>query len=240
MADHWMRSVCGDEHGLDYFREHGFYQSDVVRGARASYPRAFHSARIPLYLEHFIEAGESVRSFTEPRGIAWDTSDYVPLVEWNPCLTEADAPAPFDLWVVNQKLPFMTFSHSAENPWLMDLATRNTKVFTVGINRATADRKGIADGDPIVLETPDGKRAEGIARLTEGVHPDCLVVPGVVGRWKVALKGADGKGVHFNSLLTYSLDRMDTLSAALDACVKVRVTRGHGAPGIIGRRGSSW
>jgi hypothetical protein len=28
-----------------------------------------------------------------------------------------------------------------------------------------------------------------------------------------------------NGLLTYTLDHMDTLSAALDSCVKVRVSR---------------
>jgi hypothetical protein len=46
-------------------------------------------------------------------------------------------------------------------------------------------------------------------------------------RWAVGNKGARGKGVHVNSLLTYSLDRMDTVGAALDACIKVRVSRAH-------------
>jgi molybdopterin-containing oxidoreductase family molybdopterin binding subunit len=158
------------------------------------------------------------------RGIDdWDTSDYVPLVEWTPCLTDAQAPPEFDLWVVNQKLPFMTFSHSAENPLLMDLAERNAKVFNIGINAATAAAKGIRDGDRIELESPDGKRVSGLARLTEGVHPECLAVPGILGRWRAGDRRSIGRGVHFNSLLTYSLDHMDTLSAALDACVKVKV-----------------
>jgi hypothetical protein len=38
-----------------------------------------------------------------------------------------------------------------------------------------------------------------------------------------------GEGIHFNSLLTYSLDRMDTVAAALDACVKVRIHRADAA-----------
>lgn len=227
IADRWTKSLCGDEHGLDYFREHGYYKSDVVRGARASYPRAFHDARIPLYLEHFIDAGEAVKAFTDSRNIAWDTSDYIPLVDWKPCLREDESPPEFDLWVVNQKLPFMSYSFTSENPWLVDLATRNTKVFTIGINATTAHKKGIRDGDTIVLETAGGKRAEGVARLTEGIHPECLAVPGVLGRWAVGNKGARGKGVHVNSLLTYSLDRMDTVGAALDACIKVRVSRAH-------------
>jgi molybdopterin-containing oxidoreductase family molybdopterin binding subunit len=225
LADHWIKSQCGEEHGLDYFREHGYYTSPVTRGARAAYPRVFHEARIPLYLEHFLDAGEAVKQFTDSRGIAWDTSDYTALVDWKPCLTSAEAPAEFDLWVVNQKLPFMSYSHTGENPWLTDLAARNTKVFTIGINAATAARKGIADGDAITLETPDGRTADGVARLTEGLHPDCLNVPGVLGRWAVGNPRGRGRGIHFNSLMTYSFERMDPVAAALDACIKVRVRK---------------
>jgi molybdopterin-containing oxidoreductase family molybdopterin binding subunit len=157
--------------------------------------------------------------------VNWDTSDYTPLVDWKPCLTPDQAPPEFDLWVVNQKLPFMTFSFSAENPALVELASRSSKVYNVGINTATARAKGIRDGDRMVLETPDGRRAEGTARLSEGVHPECLAVPGVLGRWAVGNPGARGQGVHVNGLLTYTLDHMDTLSAALDSCVKVRIAR---------------
>ena len=224
IADVWARSVCGEEHGLAYFKEHGYYTGEA-RTARTSYPLPFHGARIPLYLEHFLDAGEMVRDYTQSRGVVWDTADYRALVDWKPCLTEAQAPPEFDLWVVNQKLPFMTFSFSAENPMLVDLAKRSTKVYNVGINRATADRRGISDGDRITLETPDGRRAEGTARLSEGIHPDCLAVPGVLGRWAVGNPGARRQGIHVNGLLTYTLDHMDTLSAALDSCVKVRVRR---------------
>jgi molybdopterin-containing oxidoreductase family molybdopterin binding subunit len=225
VVDLWTKSVCGGEHGLDYFREHGYYKSGTVRGVRAAYPRPFHGARIPLYLEHLIDAGESVRAYADSRGVEWDTSDYMPLIEWKACLTEDDAPADYDLWVVNQKLPFMTFSFTAENPWLMDLAKRNSKVFNIGINRATAARQRIQDGDAIVLEAPDGRRAEGIARLTEGVHPECLAVPGVLGRRAVGNRDARGRGIHFNAFLANSLEHMDMLSAGLDACVKVKVSK---------------
>ena len=108
---------------------------------------------------------------------------------------------------------------------ILDLAERNGKVFNIGINAATAAAKGIQDGDRIELESPEGKRVSGVARLTEGVHPECLSVPGILGRWRAGDRRSIGKGVHFNSLLTYSIDHMDLLSAALDACVKVRIRR---------------
>jgi molybdopterin-containing oxidoreductase family molybdopterin binding subunit len=119
----------------------------------------------------------------------------------------------------------MSYSHASENPWLVGLARRSGKVFTIGINSRTAREKGIRDGDEIQLETPHGKRAQGIARVTEGIHPECLSVPGILGRWAVGNKATQGEGIHANSLLSYSLDRMDTVAAALDSCVKVKVQR---------------
>ena len=40
-----------------------------------------HGGRIPLYLEHFIDAGEAVKAYTDSRGIDWDTSDYTALID---------------------------------------------------------------------------------------------------------------------------------------------------------------
>ena len=224
ICDRWLKSYCGEEHGLNYFREHGYCKLGK-RTAEQSYPRPFHKGRIPLYLEHFIGAGEDVKKFTEEHNIPWDTSDYIPLTEWRPCPAQTESPAEYDLFVVNHKVPFLTLSITSENPWLVELAHRNAKVFPVGMNAATGRRKGIAQGDEIEIETPGGKKVRAIARLTEGVHPECLAVSAILGRWVTANDSVRGKGVHFNSLLEYTVDRLDTLSAALDACVKVKVRR---------------
>lgn len=224
ICDRWAKSYCGEEHGLAHFVKEGYYKGEK-RNAAQSYPRVFSRGRIPLYLEHFIAAGEDVRRFTESRQIPWDTKDYTPLVDWRPCPAHEHSPPEFDLFVVNQKLPFLTFTFTSENPWLCELAEHNGKVFPVGINVETARKKGLANGDAIELETPAGRKARAIARLTEGVHPECLAVPGILGRWVTSNERLRGKGVHFNSLLEYDLDRLDTLSAAVDACVKVKVKR---------------
>ena len=224
ICDRWLKSYCGGDHGLNYFREHGYCKIDK-RTAEQSYPRVFHKGRIPLYLEHFIGAGKEVKKFTKDHNIPWDTSDYIPLTEWRPCPAQTESPAEYDLFVVNHKVPFLTLSITSENPWLVDLAHHNAKVFPVGMNAATGRLKGIVEGDEIEIETPSGKKLRAIARLTEGLHPECLAVPSVLGRWVTSNDRARGKGVHFNSLLEYTVDRVDTLSAALDACVKVKVRR---------------
>ena len=75
----------------------------------------------------------------------------------------------------------------------------------------------------MVLETESGRRQEALLRVTEGVHPQVLSVPGILGRWITGNPQSIGKGVHFNSLIKYSFDQIDTVSAALDSCVKVRL-----------------
>ena len=124
---------------------------------------------------------------------------------------------------MNHKLTFTTFTFSAENNWLNELSERSGKVYNVGINAETARRKGIQDGDTIEIESSFGATATGEARLTEGFHPETISIPGVLGRKMTANPRALGKGVHFNSLIRYSFDQMDMLSAALDACVKVKI-----------------
>ena len=131
-------------------------QPPAAPGARYTYPKIHNPGRIPLYLEHYIDAGEDVKAYADMQGVPWDTSDYTPMVDWKPCLAAEDVPAEYDLWVVNHKLSFLAGTYSAENPL----------------------------------------RQEG-----------------------------KGKGVHVNSLLKYTPDRMDALSAAIDSCVKVKIRR---------------
>ena len=85
-----------------------------------------------------------------------------PLVDWKPCLTPRPRRRPpFDLWVVNQKLPFMSFSHIGREPMADGPRDAQHQGLHGRDQRATAARKGIADGDQIILETPDGRTATG-------------------------------------------------------------------------------
>jgi molybdopterin-containing oxidoreductase family molybdopterin binding subunit len=220
VCDKWLKSWCGDEHGLDFFQRNGTL-SLKTRTARESYPRPFHTGRIPVYMEYFLDAKEAVEQYTKKHNIEWDLSDYIPLMEWRPCHAY-EPQGEYDLFLVNHKVSFLTFTFTAENPWLMDLAERSTKTFTVGINPETARRKGLRDGQEVVLETPIGLKESATLRWTEGVHPECLSVPGILGR-KITNHEKGKKGLHYNSLIQYTFDQFDTVSAALDACVRVKV-----------------
>ena len=226
ICDRWARSRCGPEIGLDYFKAHGFY-SLGKRTVRESYPRAFHNARIPIYFEHFKKAGERVEAVVKELGIPWELDDYQALIDFKPCHPYHRTDG--SLYVVNTKVPFYTHTISAENPLLNDLCERNTHVFPVGINPQTARRLGIQQGDTIALETDWGRRTEAQADLREGVHPEVLACVGVLGRQITGDLRIRGKGVHYNSLIKFSADMMDYVSAALDACVRVKVRKVAGA-----------
>ncbi|MBI4494682.1 MAG: hypothetical protein HY690_18045, partial [Chloroflexi bacterium] len=129
------------------------------------------------------------------------------------------------LWLVNTKVPYYAHSISAENPLLAELSERNTHVFTVTINPKTAGRLGIKQGDRIALETDWGRRVEGVADLREGIHPEVLASPGITGRQVTGYPNVRGKGIHYNSLIKLDASMMDYTSAALDACVRVKVTK---------------
>jgi molybdopterin-containing oxidoreductase family molybdopterin binding subunit len=223
LADRWMKSWFGADRGLEHFKENGF----IVTGEKKieeAYPRPFLTPRLPIYLEYFIDAGNEVRRTADSLGIPWDTSDYQPLVGWKPC-EALEAKDGYDLMVVNFKLPFHSLSYTTHNALLAALSERNPYAYSVLMNRETARRKGIEDGDRIRISTAEGYEAVGPALLTECIHPEVIGIAGCFGRKSKGLKLSHGKGVHFNNFLPHRLDRIDSLSAALDSCVRVKVSK---------------
>ena len=224
LADRWMKSWFGAEKGIDWFKENG----SLITGRKKveeAYPRVFLTPRLPIYLEYFLDAGAEIRKVTESLGIRWDTDDYQPLAAWKPCPAYDRAAPGHDLFVVNFKLPFHSLSYTSHNALLAELSEKNPYAYSVLLNADTARKKGIRSGDRVRLETEEGYQVEGQALPTECIHPEVAGIAGCFGRKSKALTLSHGKGVHFNTLLPHSIERVDSLSAALDSCVRVRVTR---------------
>jgi molybdopterin-containing oxidoreductase family molybdopterin binding subunit len=223
LADRWMKSWFGADRGLDWFKENGFLITGEKKIEEA-YPRPFITPRLPIYVEYFIDAGNEVRKTADRLGIPWDTSDYQPLVAWKPC--EAfEVKDEHDLTIVNFKLPFHSLSYTTHNAFLAGLSEANPYAYSVLINAETARKKGIKDGDRIRLDSAEGYQAVGQAMLTECIHPEVVGTAGCFGRKSKGLKLSHGKGVHFNNFLPHKLERIDALSAALDSCVRVKITK---------------
>jgi len=160
---------------------------------------------------------------TEGLGIRWDTDDYQALVDWKPCPAYEYSVAGYDLFVVNFKLPFHSLSYTSHNALLAELSEKNPYAYSVLLNAETAHKKGIGSGDRVRLEIEEGYKVEGQALLTECIHPEVVGIAGCFGRKSKALQLSYRKGVHFNTLLPHATERIDSLSAALDSCVRVKV-----------------
>jgi anaerobic selenocysteine-containing dehydrogenase len=189
-----------------------------------AYPRPFLDSRVPVYLEHLIDAGEKVKKVTDQLGLEWDLRPYTPLLSYFPCHAHEHEDKDFDLFVVNFKLPFITFSLN-HNVWINELATGNPYTYNVMLNRVTAEQKGLRDGDRILIESRFAK-GEGTLKITELIHPECIGIPGTLGHWARQLSVAKYKGTSFNNFLPApSVDYIDTLSGQTDSCTRVRIAK---------------
>lgn len=222
LYDRWTKSLFGPERGIEWFKTHGYHK--VRRTPQENYPGPFIKARFPMYFENMLRAKESVRKVAAKLGHNWDTSDYKALVDWKPCPAFENVQPPYDLYVVNFKIPFHALSVTTQNPWLTELAERNPYAYKILINSQTAARKGVRDGDEIWVESEGGK-VKGVAKVTECIHPEVIGIAGVFGSWARGKPVAKGKGTHFNSLLPLNMDRVDPISSGVDSCIRVKVSR---------------
>jgi molybdopterin-containing oxidoreductase family molybdopterin binding subunit len=220
VIDRMARSWFGDEHGLDWFREHGVIRHP--RSVQEAYHGPFLDARIPIYLEHFISRRDELKDVVGKMGLEWDFSDYTPLYNWMPCHSfEAIQNGTYDLIAVHFKLPYTYGAYGNDNPWINELCER-TNAYDILLNEAVGKAKSLRDGDEVWLESPVAK-VKARVKMTQCIHPETVGVAGHFGHWAPGMPIARGKGINFNSLLPTDLAHIDMISTALDHCVPVKV-----------------
>lgn len=181
--------------------------------------------RVPVYYEHFLDAGKEVEKITREMGMDWwDVSHYNPLLDWRPCPAYEEDGTEYDLFLASSKLPLNYHTIGADNPWIDDICTRNRMDYRILVNTETARAKRIRDGDTIIVESRVGK-VKGKVRVTECVHPQVVGMLGIGGQWSKGKRIARGKGVSSNTLVPFDWNNMDTLSGQLDNCARVKIYR---------------
>jgi anaerobic selenocysteine-containing dehydrogenase len=217
IADRRLKSEFGEEKGLEWFKKNGYLS--VKRTVDELYPLPWLKVRFPLYYENIMDAGRRVKEVTESIGLKdWDISDYEALPNWKQCVAHTPS-GDFDLKASNFRLSTHSFSWTAENPWLAEVAELNPSAQKILINTQTAKRKGIRDGDKICVESAVGK-VVGEAKVTECIHPEVVGMSSHFGSVARGKPVAYGKGVNFNRLVPYDTDPVST---GVDACVRVKV-----------------
>lgn len=226
LIDSIFKSYIDEEHGIDWFREHGVYTRD--RAVDEVYIWDSETpGRIPFYWDFMLEAKDKVEAKVAELGIPWETEDYIPLPEWRPGVDfYADDPA-YDVFPVYYTNASNTDSWSVENAWLNEVNEGDGATYCIEMNTATAAAKGLASGDEVRLTSTAGYQVEGKLVVTEGIHPEC--VSSVVGTWDCKSKSmtiAQGKGVNLVSLIPgTTAERLDHVCSAFDQLIRAKIEK---------------
>jgi anaerobic selenocysteine-containing dehydrogenase len=92
------------------------------------------------------------------------------------------------------------------------------------IHPKTAAARGIENDDLIQLTSPYGQ-VQGLAKLTEGVHPETIAMSNALTKWIDYHAIVRPGGGHFNRLMPADLKHTDANSGQLETSGKVKVTK---------------
>lgn len=222
IAERQGKTIIGPQFSFDLFKE----SSCVITRKKTleeAYPRPFLKARIPVYLEYLLKVREEVREVMEKLELPWNYDGYQPMPTYIACQCNIENPKEFDLLGANFKVPFHTFSISGQNLWIDEISGRHIFAYRILLHTQTAKERGIKEGDLVWVESRHGK-IQGRCRVTECIHPECVGIAGTFGHWAKRMPTARGKGAHYNTLLPkVSVERFDTLTGAIDQCIRVKV-----------------
>ena len=224
IIDRHIKSTLGAGHGLEQLRDTGFVAFPRTLAER--FPRAVTKLpRVHVYFEFLLETGQQLGRMAAEAKLEVDTRGFQALPCWYPCAAQEQAQLDYDLTAINYKLAFLSYTMTQDNPWLAELASHHPYAYKFLMNAGTAAQKGINDGEQIVVETERGASVQGIAKLSQCVHPEVIGIASSFGHWAQARPIARHQGAHFNSLVPYRLSQIDPMAGLMDACVKVRVRK---------------
>ena len=99
----------------------------------------------------------------------------------------------------------------------------NPYTYNITINRNTAKKKGLAEGDIIEVESFSHRKVIGRLKLIEGQHPQVIGIAACSGHWAKGQPIAKGKGTNFDILLELDQEHLDPICTSIETCAKTRV-----------------
>jgi phenylacetyl-CoA:acceptor oxidoreductase len=222
-------------HGLDWFREHGFWTKPISRLQWYLSPTlAKQGLRYELpYQERLMRVGRELGNRLHERGMHWwdeQLTEYVALPDWHDvpghwerALVEAGGrPEDFPFWLLTTKS--MQY-HSGGNAAiaLMDEVSTNLRGYTgVMLNADTAATLGIGEGDRVEVRSHIGA-TYGRAALMKGIRPDTVVILGQFDHWATPYI-KDQERASLNTVAPMSIELTDATGSGADI-VRVSVRR---------------
>ncbi|MCX8022559.1 MAG: molybdopterin-dependent oxidoreductase [Syntrophorhabdaceae bacterium] len=188
--------------------------------------------RHPMYFMELKRVGDRLRTNLLEHNISFpmiEDMDYVlnlyrPIPHWVESSEFRGPEEGYDLWAINWKTPYFACDSSnlTGNPWLAEVYTKDPWESVILINPATALRKGLKDGQMVVVESRYG-RIEGRLKVSELFHPDAVGIGGGYGLGTCQSNPLNRMGPNFNALLSIDPITYDGVSAGQDTAPAVRV-----------------
>jgi molybdopterin-containing oxidoreductase family molybdopterin binding subunit len=223
LCDRMVKSIFGPEHDWEWFKRHGFIT--WPKKVEEAYWRWFTDCRVPIYLEHLIDAGEKTGEITSKLGIDIDISQYTPLISWTPCSIHRVDDTSYDLYCFSYRDILHTGSHTMEQPWLDEVSSINPYTYNIAMNTGTARQKGLKDGDLVELESVAGRKIDGRLKVLTGIHEKTVGIAACSGHWAKGMPVAKGKGANFDILMEIDLKHCDPICLNLETAVRVKVRK---------------
>lgn len=219
--DRVARCIYGDDRDLAWFREHG----NAVRHRTLDETYLpYGDLRVPFYADYVLNAGKELASHMQAAGVNdWPLGDYEPLPYWLDNQVVRDGERGYDLYAITFKEALHTFADTVTLSWLKEVSDKDENVHGgILINRATAEARGIENGQRVRLVSPGGS-LEGHVRVIEGIHPQVLGVSNAITRSFVDREGRQVRGAHFNRLLSGGMNYTDSVTGGLESTARVRL-----------------
>jgi thiosulfate reductase/polysulfide reductase chain A len=124
--------------------------------------------------------------------------------------------AEYPLYLINWKEASHTLTRSQNNPLLVGLKGSNPLI----INPATAERYGVADGDEVIVESPNGQ-TRAVVEVSRRMHPEVVGVQHGFGHRALG-RVAKGRGTAVSDLNTIRYDPLAGQACHKEICVRIR------------------
>lgn len=237
-AEATLKQTFGAKYSLaDVNDANGPFYNYATRGAK-NYNYSYwpdNKVRHPMYFIQLLRVGRTLKKNIQTAGLSgvpgwknmddfWKAFQAIPV--WTPC-PEFNPPPEYDMWAINWKTPMGPFfcGDTYGNVWLHEaMSTFDPYEYSIWMNSKTAAKKGIKDGDTIVVESRYGK-AKGRVKVTELIHPDVVGFPAGHGAASPMANPITAEGAYFNDLCSSNEEDLccDPLTAGIEEGPAVKV-----------------
>jgi phenylacetyl-CoA:acceptor oxidoreductase len=226
---------------LDWFKAHGFMLKPFPQLQWYLYPKLKETGlRFEMpYQERIKRHGAELANRLHEIGVNWwneQLEEYEPLPSYkafpdiwiNYAREVGRNPDDYPLWALTARSMQYSWGANVGIPLINEVANNIAGHKGVVINRRTAKGLGIAENDPVVIESVSGV-TRGRAVLREGIRPDTVLMIGQFDHWATPY----AKDLHLpslNSVTALALSLTDATGSSADLA-RVKVYKDNGRTG---------